>query len=103
MELDGLGAVAKHRVRRMILSRNSIVNCATDFVAAFNEESSLIQVLEVTHSEITNINAELELDYVFDNAVNVPNITSYHQLQVRNGKVIGFVTSKEGYDSINLS
>lgn len=98
--VDGLGAVVKHRVRRMILAKKAIVNNATDFVSAFNAEATSIQVTEVSDSEITNVNYELELEFVFANAVNVPNITSFHQLQVKNGKVIGFVTSEEGYDSL---
>lgn len=42
--VDGLGAATKHRVRRMVLARTAIVNCASDFVSAFNMENSSIDV-----------------------------------------------------------
>lgn len=99
--VDGLGAVAKHRVRRMVLTRKAIVNSASDFVAAFNLENSCIEVSEVSNFEIDQINADLEIECVFADADPVNKISSFHQLQVENDKIMGFSTSKDGYDYIN--
>lgn len=92
--VDGLGAVAKHRVKRMVLSRKAVVNCATDFVEAFNSEFSSVKVEEVSESEIATINSDLESDFVFSNAKKVPKITSFHRLQVENGELLGFPRQK---------
>lgn len=96
--VDGIGAVVKNRVRRLINSRQAIVNCSSDFVDAFNSEDSVINVVHMSECEAKKICGELKLDDVFANAPAVPNIFSFHQLQVINGKVVGFRTSKEGYD-----
>lgn len=95
--VDGIGAVVKNKVRRMILTREAIVNNAKEFVAAFKKEKSLIEVTEVTNDEISEIQNELELKFVFDTAEVVPQISNFHQLQVVNGKLIGFLTSEKGY------
>lgn len=34
--IDGIGAVVKNRVKRLVKSRKSVVNCSKDFVEAFN-------------------------------------------------------------------
>lgn len=94
--VDGLGAVVKYKVKRQVITRKAIVNCASDFVAAFNMEKSLINVIELTPSEITEINQYLELDYVFSSAKTLNNISRVHQLQVFDDAVKGFRTSKEG-------
>lgn len=95
--VDGIGAVVKNKVRRMVNSRKAIVNDADDFVAAYQTEDSLIEVTLVTRQEINDINAELELEYVFETAEALPNISNFHQLQVIDGKLVGFHTSDEGY------
>lgn len=59
--IDGFGAVAKHRVRRMVLSRKAIVNCAKDFVTAFNMEESSIDVTELTETAIKSFNKRIDL------------------------------------------
>lgn len=95
--VDGVGAVVKNKVRRMVNSRKAIVNGANDFVSAYQTEESLIEVTLVTPQEIKDINAELELEYVFETAQALPNISNFHQLQVIDCKLVGFHTSDEGY------
>lgn len=95
--VDGIGAVVKNKVKRMVNSRKAIVNDASDFVSAYKTENSLIEVTLVTPEEISDINAELELEYVFETAEALPNISNFHQLQVIDGKLLGFLTSDEGY------
>lgn len=96
--VDGMGAVVKNRVKRLVKSRVAIVNCAKDFVDAFNLESSVIDLIYMTEDEATKICDDIKLNNVFDSAPALHNIFSFHQLQVFNGKVIGFATSKEGYE-----
>lgn len=95
--VDGIGAVVKNRVRRLVNSRQAIVNCSSDLVEAFNSEDSVIRVLDMTECEATKIRCDLNLDVAFDNAAPIPNIFSCHQLQVIEGEIIGFRTSMEGY------
>lgn len=56
--VDGIGATVKKRVKRLILSRKVIVNCAKDFIVAFNAkgEDSKIKLVELTSEEILKIN-----------------------------------------------
>lgn len=35
--VDGIGAVAKNKVRRMVTTRKAIVNCASDLIVAFHQ------------------------------------------------------------------
>lgn len=77
-----------------------MVNRAKDFVEAFNLEESLINVIEVTNSEIEQIQRFLELDFVFENAATVQNISTFHQLQVVNDVVVVFQTSADGNASL---
>lgn len=102
--VDGLGAVVKNRVKRLVKSRRVIVNSSADFVNAFNLEHSLINVVNLNESEAKKIRTLLKLDSVFDSAKSVPNIFTAHQLQVdpKSKKVIGFCTSQEGYKSFNV-
>lgn len=95
--VDGLGAVVKNRVKRLVKSRKAIVNCTKSFVDAFNSESSIMDLIFMSESEAKQIHNNLKLNDVFISAPPVPNVFSYHQLQTLNGKVIGFTTSKEGY------
>lgn len=97
--VDGLGAVVKNRVKRLVKSRKAIVNCAKSFVDTFNLESSVIDLIFMSENEAKQIHNNLKLNDVFSSAPPVKNVFSYHQMQVRNGKIIGFSTSKEGYAS----
>lgn len=95
--VDGIGAAVKNRVRRLVKSRKAIVNSSKDFVDAFNTESSVIDLVDFPDSEMMKIFNELKLDDVFSSAPPIPNISNFHQLQVINGRVVGFSTSAEGY------
>lgn len=96
--VDGIGAVAKKKVRRLMMSRKAIVNNAKDFVVAFNMEKSPIKVMEMTHESIDKINKKLSLEDEFDKAPSIAAITSCHQLQVIDNKIVAFVTSADGYE-----
>lgn len=91
--IDGLGAVAKRTVRSKVASRRAIVTCAKEFVDAFNDGQSAIEVYEMTSSDIENIRQKLKLDELFDTARTVKDIRSFHQLKSNNNKTVGFVTS----------
>lgn len=93
----GVGAVAKHKVRRLVLSRKVIVNCAKDFVAAFKLEKSSIDITELTVARINNFNKRIKLDDLINNASAIAKISSCHQLQAINDKICGFATSFEGH------
>lgn len=95
--VDGIGAVVKNRVRRLMNSRKSIVNCSLDFVNAFNSEHSIINVINMSCDEAERIRQKLKLDDIFDNAKAVRNIFNFHQLQVVNDNIVGYCTSSEGY------
>lgn len=95
--VDGLGAVIKKKVRRLVMARERIVNCASDFVNSFNSEASLIDLIEMSKEDIDKINNELKLVDVFRSAPAIKNISKLHQLQVDDNKIIGFCTSEEGY------
>lgn len=96
--VDGIGAVVKNRVKRLVKSRHSIVNCSSDFCQAFNSENSVIEVMHMPESETTKIRKGLKLDDVFAAAPAVAEVFSFHQLQLIDQKVKGFTTSQEGYD-----
>lgn len=96
--VDGIGATAKTMVRKEILSRTHIVNGAADFVAAFHQTPSNIAIEEVTEADFIDINNHLNTNDIFANARNVRNIKQAHQMQVINGQIVTFVTSKEGYN-----
>lgn len=95
--VDGIGSVAKKKVRRLVMSRKVIVNNAKDFVTAYNMEKSAVEFFEMTHGEIEKINKKLGLEKLFDNAKNVGGITACHQLQIIRGKLIPSVISFDGY------
>lgn len=99
--VDGIGAVVKRTVKRLILSRKNIVYCASDFVTAFNSQDSLIDVFEMNSNEITSINQQLKLVDLFKGAPAIRNIFKCHQLYVSDKKVIGFEMSKNGYEHLN--
>lgn len=95
--IDGLGAVVKSKVKRLVKLRRKIVNNAKQFVEAFNSEKSSVETMEVTTEEIQKIYAKLKLEDVFQGAPAVKNISKCHQLQSVNNIVTGFLTSKDGY------
>lgn len=95
--VDGIGATVKKRVKRLVKSRKVIVNCSKDFVDAFNSEKSVIDVIDMPEDEATQIFNDLKLHDVFNFAPAIPNVFSYHQLQLFNDKIVGFTTSEEGY------
>lgn len=75
--VDGIGAVVKNKVRRMVNSRQVTVNSSIDFVSAFNREESLINVIHIGEVEAKKIQSDLKLDDVFDKARPVPSIFSF--------------------------
>lgn len=95
--VDGIGAVVKNRVKRIVKTRQQIVNCSSDFARAFNSENSVVEVMHMTDNETKQIRKFLKLDDVFDSAPHITNIFNHHQLQLINGKIVGFSTSEEGY------
>lgn len=96
--VDGLGAQVKQIVRKHIKARDIVVNNATDFVRAFNMTPSKIAIEEMTDNEIEKINTDLQTERLFTNAKTIRNISNAHQIQVVNGKVTIFNTSKQGYN-----
>lgn len=96
--VDGIGAVVKNRVKRLVKSRHSIVNCSQDFCQAFNSEESVVEVMHMSEVEGKKIRQNLMLDDVFAAAPAVPNVFNCHQMQIIDGKVKVFVTSEEGYN-----
>lgn len=98
--VDGIGAVVKNKVRRLINSRKAIVYNSHDFVKAFNAEESTIKVIDMPKIAADKIRSELKLNEIFDNAKDVKGIFSFHQLQVVNDKIVGFETSQDGYVSL---
>lgn len=49
----------------------------------------------MTSVDIHKINTELKVFNIFDNAKAINKISTFHQLQVINDKVVGFTTSDE--------
>lgn len=95
--VDGIGAVVKSKVRRLVKARKFIVDNAKEFVGAFNSEKSSIDVEEMSASDIQLISDRLNLAQIFSKSPAVKNITKFHQMQIVNNSVKGFLTSKEGY------
>ncbi len=98
--VDGIGAAIKNRVKRLVKSRHSIVNCSKDFAECFNSEDSVIELMDMNEKEMKKIRKDLQLDEIFGSAPVVSDIFGFHQIQVINGNIIGFTTSQEGYDHI---
>lgn len=97
--VDGIGAIVKNRVRRLMNSRQKIVNSSSDFANAFNSEKSVIRVVNMSESDASKIYLDLKFDEIFTSAKVVPNIFNFHQLQVVNDKIVGHCTSLEGYNA----
>lgn len=95
--VDGIGAVVKNRVKRIVKSRKAIVNCSEDFVNAFNSENSAIELIHFSPDKFLKAQKELNIDDLFAHAPPVTNTFSSHQFQVFNSKVLGFSVSDEGY------
>lgn len=93
--MDGIGAVAKKKIKRLVKSRKSFVNCAKDFANCFNNEPSKVELIEMTHAEISKINTALKLDNIIETAPNVKGISKSHQLQCTNNIIKTFLLSKE--------
>ncbi len=91
--VDGIGAVVKRTVRSKVLSRRNIVTCTKEFVAAFNDGQSSIELFEMTASDIEKVYKKLKLDELFNAAPTIKNIRSFHQLQYIKNKTVGFVAS----------
>lgn len=100
--VDGIGAVAKNKVRRLVKTRKSIINCAKDFVSSFNQETSNVEVIEVCNAEIDKINTNLKVDTIFTAAPNLKDITKFHQMQCVDNKVTRFLFSKDGYAKLKV-
>lgn len=95
--VDGIGATVKKKVRSMILSKKRIVYQTSDFVDAFKSKKSKVDLYGMSDEEINKINVELNLDKVFAETSAVRGISEYHQLQVIDNRIKGFVMSTEGY------
>lgn len=96
--VDGLGATVKQVVRKHIKARDIVVNNAADFVRAFKMTPSEITVEEMTNNEIEKIYTDLKADELFAKAKPIRNISSAHQMQLVEGKVTTYYTSKQGYN-----
>lgn len=96
--VDGIGATVKCIVRNHVKARDCIVNTAADFIAAFKRTESTIQLEEVTEDEFITINNDLSSTVVYNNAKNIRDISSAHQIKIINGKVLLYATSKLGYN-----
>ncbi|XP_037050033.1 uncharacterized protein LOC119085183 isoform X2 [Bradysia coprophila] len=95
--VDGIGAVVKNRVKRIVKSRKAIVNCAQDFVDSFNSEPSTIELIHFSTDDFEKSFKKFQIDATFQDAAPVANIFNSHQFQVVGSKVIGFFVSSEGY------
>lgn len=100
--VDGIGATAKSKIKRMVKSRKSVVNCAKEFADSFNAEPSKVEIIEMTRADITKINNMMKLDNMVQTAPNVKDIFKCHQLQCVNNNIKGFLFSKDGYASLKL-
>lgn len=100
--IDGVGAVAKKKVKRLIRTRKAIVNCAKDFVLAFKTEPSKVELFEMSSTDINKINTTMKFDDVVNTAQSVKDIFKCHQLQCINKNVQGFLFSKDGYSSLKM-
>lgn len=100
--VDGIGAVAKNKIKRLVKSRKSVVNCAKDFVESFKSEKSSVELIEMSSADINKINATMKLDDIVKTAPTVKDISKFHQLQCINDTVKGFLFSKDGYASLKL-
>lgn len=98
--VDGIGAVTKNKIKRLINSRKSVVNCAKEFVDSFNEEPSNVELIEMSSADINKINKAMKLDTVTQTAPAIKDISKFHQLQCVNNKIKGFLLSKDGYTSL---
>lgn len=96
--IDGVGATAKTIVRKHVRERDCMVNGAADFVGAFNLTKSKIWVEEVTDRQFDEINDELGCAVIFSKAKNIRDISSMHQIQIKDGKLVAYETSKKGYN-----
>ncbi|XP_067634704.1 uncharacterized protein [Eurosta solidaginis] len=96
--VDGIGATIKTIVRKHVRARDIVVNNASDFVQAVHMTPSKIMIEEVTSNQIEMINAELQVVELFSRARPIQNISSAHQIQVRDNKIATFKTSRQGYN-----
>lgn len=100
--VDGIGAVVKRSVSNIIRCRRKIVNNAKEFSDAYRMTQSVIECVEVTQNDFDFLSMELEMDKLFRNSKALRNIVKYHQLQVYNNKLVGYLTSNEGYQNLNF-
>lgn len=97
--MDGIGATVKMMVRRQIRARKIVVNCAKDFVDAVNLTAPCkIQVEEIVNQDFDDINSDLQTKELFSNAKNIRDISSSHQIQCIDEKIVVFSTSRQGYN-----
>lgn len=94
--IDGIGAAVKSKVKKMVLTREAIVNNTKDFVSAFNLKSkSKIDIIELNDVDINGIKELLKLNEVFAQAPAIRDISKCHKLVFLNNKVKGFVVSAD--------
>lgn len=96
--VDGIGATVKSIVRKHVKARDCIVNNASDFVQAFNRTKSKIIVEELTDEDFNSLNEDFGSADIFAKARNIRDISSAHQIQIIDGKIIIHESSKQGYN-----
>lgn len=98
--VDGIGAVAKNKIKSLVKSRKSVVNCATEFVDCFKNERSKVEIIEMSKADINNINTAMKFNNIIETAPNVKGISQCHQLQCRNNNIQTYLFSKDGYATL---
>lgn len=102
--VDGLGANVKSTVHKHISARDIVVNKASHFVRAARMTQSKIVVEEMTKDEIKVINADLKteellaINDIHSKAKAIKNISEAHQMQMHDGKMVTYKTSRLGYN-----
>lgn len=95
--VDGIGAVVKNRVKRIVKTRKAIVNCAQDFVDSFKSQPSTIELIYFATDDFVKTFERFQIDATLQGEAPVANIFSSPQFQVIGSKVIAFFLSSEGY------
>lgn len=92
--VDGIGGSIKRQVWEAVRRRKCLVTNASEFVKA-NNPTSKINVIEVTDEEISQRNKCLKLTSVIKDSKTVVGIASMHCINIEDGNVIGYTTTKQ--------